>query len=217
MSSSPISLYHFSSQKEKSNVDWLTPSSLNTNLHVIVQTLSYSVQTRLTRIWSRYCHNPLSPTSTCCRTARVLSVSLSVLLLYESKSSGIFHVTLICSCECIGVWHKHHRGSSITYCSLLSFWMCGDFVLYMGFSQTLMHFCGYDLCRKFQSSLPSRMIQHGITYASCIIIFQYFSLQILFLLRFTSVSSLLKNRQRKLYIRKKNSQRLNAAKLEDAT
>lgn len=78
MSYSPISLYHFSSQKEKSNIDWITPSSLVMNLHVIVQTLNYSVQTRLTRIWSRYYHSPLSSTSKCCRTDRVRSVSLRV-------------------------------------------------------------------------------------------------------------------------------------------
>lgn len=83
--------------------------------------------------------------------------------------------------------------------------MCGDFVLYMGFSQTLMHFCGCDLCRKFQSSLPSRMIQHGITYASCIIIFQYFSFQIFSLEIYSNILSCKKQAEKAVHQKKEQS------------
>lgn len=115
MSYSPISLYHFSSQKEKSNIDWITPSSLVMNLHIIVQTLDYSVQTRLTRIWSRYYHNPLSSTYKCCRTDRVRSVSLRVCT--ASVWAQIFwhfpcHIDLfmwMCQCVAQTSQRKYHH------------------------------------------------------------------------------------------------------------
>lgn len=58
-------------------------------------------------------------------------LSVWAFCLYELKSPGVFHVTLICSCECIDVWQKlHTRSSSLLFTvNFLNVWgfcfICG--------------------------------------------------------------------------------------------
>lgn len=96
--------------------------------------------------------------STCCRTDRVLSVSLRVCTasvwaqISRCFMSHWFVRVNVLMCG------KNFAQEAAAYCSLLSFRMCGVFVLHMGFSQTLMHLHGCDLHGKFQSvSYPQEL------------------------------------------------------------
>lgn len=82
---------------KKKNIDWVTPSTVLMHLHVIVQALTRSVYQEFGQsIATVLSHLLLHFVEL---IGSFLSIWESELLLYELKSPGIFHVTLICLCE----------------------------------------------------------------------------------------------------------------------